>query len=703
LFKHSSNILQTPIEYLKGVGPQRGELLRKHLSIFTFGDLLQFYPYRYVDRSSIQQIRQIQQDGQFVQLIGRIVFFDIVGQGRARRLTATFKDASGQIELVWFQGISWAEKLVAEGGNFLVFGKVSLFNGSWNISHPELEKLEKEKNETNLGLMPMYSSNEKLKTRGITPKLMSKMIQGLLTQVKATDLPDFLPESICSKYRLCDRFTATQNIHFPSHQDAMQQALYRLKFEELFMHQIGICKLKLNHQKSRGFYFEKVGDYFNQFYKNHLPFELTDDQKNVIREIRLDTQSGHQMNRLLQGDVGSGKTIVALLCMLLAIDNGFQACLMTPTEILAQQHLIGIQELLQEMPIRVGFLSGSVKGKDRKTILQQLEVGEIQILIGTHALIESTVVFKNIGLSIIDEQHRFGVAQRAQLWKKNVLPPHVLVMTATPIPRTLAMTSYGDLEISVIKQLPPGRKPISTIHRTEMHRARVMDFIKTEIQQGRQAYIVYPLIEESEKLDYENLINGYEQVKQFFPDHTYNIAIVHGKQPIEEREQNMQAFVKGKAHIMVATTVIEVGVNVPNASVMLIESAERFGLSQLHQLRGRVGRGADKSYCILLTTPKLSVTGRERMRTMVEETSGFAIAEKDLELRGPGDIEGTRQSGAADLKLADIIKDLPIMEQSRQAAIDILLMDPELTKPEHALLKHQLLQRPDQEIWRHIS
>jgi ATP-dependent DNA helicase RecG len=483
----------------------------------------------------------------------------------------------------------------------------------------------------------------------------------------------------------------------------MQQALYRLKFEELFMHQIGICKLKLNHQKSRGFYFEKVGDYFNQFYKNHLPFELTDDQKNVIREIRLDTQSGHQMNRLLQGDVGSGKTIVALLCMLLAIDNGFQACLMAPTEILAQQHLIGIQELLQEMPVRVGFLSGSVKGKDRKIILQQLEAGEIQILIGTHALIESTVVFKNIGLSIIDEQHRFGVAQRAQLWKKNVLPPHVLVMTATPIPRTLAMTSYGDLEISVIKQLPPGRKPISTIHRTEMHRARVMDFIKTEIQQGRQAYIVYPLIEESEKLDYENLINGYEQVKQFFPDHTYNIAIVHGKQPIEEREQNMQAFVKGKAHIMVATTVIEVGVNVPNASVMLIESAERFGLSQLHQLRGRVGRGADKSYCILLTTPKLSVTGRERMRTMVEETSGFAIAEKDLELRGPGDIEGTRQSGAADLKLADIIKDLPIMEQSRQAAIDILLMDPELTKPEHALLKHQLLQRPDQEIWRHIS
>lgn len=703
VLRHSTDLLKTPIEYLKGVGPQRGELLRKELAIHTFGDLLLYYPFRYVDRSSIQKVRDIRQDGQMIQLMGRILYSEVVGQQRGKRLVAHFKDESGQLELVWFQGISWIQKQVEEGGMFLVYGKISSFNGQYSINHPDIDRLEQERNEWVLGMVPVYSSTEKLKARGLNARLLAKLVQALLQQLKNEDIHENLPPSVLQTERLIPRVNALRQIHFPDHFEALQQAIYRLKFEELFVHQIGICKLKLNHHARPGFIFSQVGEHFNTFYSAHLPFALTEDQKQVLREIRLDTQSGHQMNRLLQGDVGSGKTIVALLSMLLALDNGFQACLMAPTEILAQQHVSGIRDLLKELPLRVEYLSGSVKGKERKRILEELARGDIQLVVGTHALIEEQVQFKNLGLSIIDEQHRFGVAQRASLWKKNTLPPHVLVMTATPIPRTLAMTSYGDLDVSVIRQLPPGRKPIETIHRNEMHRARVMDFIRTEIDQGRQAYIVYPLIEESEKLDYENLYSGYEQVKQFFPEHRYHIAMVHGKQSLEERERNMEGFVKGQAQILVATTVIEVGVNVPNASVMLIESAERFGLSQLHQLRGRVGRGADKSWCILLTTNKLSSTGLERMQTMVQERSGFAIAEKDLELRGPGDIDGTRQSGAADLKLAHLVKDLPIMERSREAAIAILKQDADLLLPEHQGLRNFLMGRKDKEIWSRIS
>jgi len=703
MFTNSQHILLTPIEYLKGVGPTKAELLKKELEIHTFGDMLSTYPFRYVDRSSVLQIKDIQDDGMMVQLVGKITFTELVGDGRSKRLVSNLKDLSGMIELVWFQGIYSIEKLLAEGGNFLVYGKAVRFNGYWTITHPEIEKLESNSLDELPAFMPVYSSTEKLRTRWLSGRNYVKLVQQLFSQLREKDIDENLPKNLIDENNLMPRYQAIRNIHFPDNNLQLQSAIFRLKFEELFIHQIGICKLKLNRQFVHGYRFMKVGDQFNSFYKNHLPFELTEDQKEVLREIRLDTQTGKQMNRLLQGDVGSGKTIVALLCMLLAIDNDFQTCLMAPTEILAQQHYTGITDLLKNMDIGVGFLTGKVKAKDKRNVLAKLESGEIKILIGTHALIEDTVIFKNLGLCIIDEQHRFGVAQRAKLWAKNTLPPHILVMTATPIPRTLAMTSYGDLDVSVIKNLPPGRKPISTVHRPEIHRAKVMEFIRHEIDQGRQAYIVYPLIEESEKLDYENLLAGYEQVKQYFPDRLYNIAMVHGKQKPLERESNMESFVKGKAHIMVATTVIEVGVNVPNASVMLIESAERFGLSQLHQLRGRVGRGADKSYCILLTTNKISAVGKLRMHTMVTESSGFAIAEKDLELRGPGEIDGTRQSGGSELKLADIIKDVNLMEITRNLAIDLLKKDPLVESSENAGLKAFLMKRKDKEVWSRIS
>jgi ATP-dependent DNA helicase RecG len=703
MFSNKSDILSTPIEYLKGVGPQRGDLLRKELGIVTFGDMLFHFPFRYMDRSSFVKVRDIVQDGAYVQLIGRIVFSDVLGTGRGKRLVATFRDDSGSIELVWFQGITWMEKIVSAGGAFMVYGKATLFNGIWNITHPELDALENASMDQYATFQPVYPSTEKLRARSLSGRNYNKLVQALLAQLNRENVVEILPKQIVQSHQLMDRFIALQAIHFPSTTEQLHHAIYRLKFEELFVHQIGICKLKLNQQLSHGYLFKQVGEYFNQFYKNHLPFELTDDQKNVLREIRMDTQRGFQMNRLLQGDVGSGKTIVALLCMLLALDNEFQACLMAPTEILAQQHYVGIKDLLKEMSIKVEYLTGNIKGKQRKQILNRLAEGEIQIVIGTHALIEDAVVFKNLGLSVIDEQHRFGVAQRAKLWKKNVLPPHVLVMTATPIPRTLAMTSYGDLDVSVIKQLPPGRKPITTVHRVEMYRSKVMDFIKEEIHQGRQAYIVYPLIKESEKLDYENLEAGYEQVRQYFHAHKYNVCMVHGKMTLEDRERNMNLFVRGDAHIMVATTVIEVGVNVPNASVMLIESAERFGLSQLHQLRGRVGRGAEKSYCILLTGSNLNTTARERMQTMVNESSGFAIAEKDLELRGPGDIDGTKQSGALDLHIADIVKDVGLMELTRNTAIALLKEDAFLERSENLALRNHLLTRKDKEVWSRIS
>jgi ATP-dependent DNA helicase RecG len=699
----SNHFLSTPIEYLKGVGPQRGELLRKELSLNTYADILTFYPNRYMDRTQFTRIMDLQNEGDYVQIKGKITYSEIIGEGRAKRLVSTFKDETGVIELVWFQGINWIEKIVANGGNFIIFGKLTRFNQFWNIMHPEMEKIEAQTTETLNSFYPVYPSSEKLKARGITGKIMVKMVQALFVQLQPFHIVENLPDNIISEANLMSKYQAVRNIHFPANNNDLQRATFRLKYEELFIHQIGICKLKLNLSHIPGFLFFKVGDYFNEFYKHHLPFELTEDQKKVLREIRLDTQTGNQMNRLLQGDVGSGKTIVAVLCMLLALDNGFQACLMAPTEILAQQHYLGIRDLLAPLGIQVGYLSGKVKIKERRDVLKGLANGEIQIVIGTHALLEDPVVFFNIGLVIIDEQHRFGVAQRAKMWKKNTKPPHILVMTATPIPRTLAMTSYGDLDVSVIEHLPPGRKPISTIHRTELYRAKVMDFIRSEVDKGRQAYIVYPLIDESEKVDYENLEAGYEQVKQFFPAHKYNIAKVHGKQDAETRESNMNGFVKGKAQIMVATTVIEVGVNVPNASVMLIESAERFGLSQLHQLRGRVGRGADKSYCILLTSDKISAVGRERMSTMVNETSGFAISEKDLGLRGPGEIDGTRQSGAADLKIADIIKDVGLMELTRNKAIQLLQSDPNLQTPQNQNLRNFLLSRKDKEVWSKIS
>jgi ATP-dependent DNA helicase RecG len=699
----NQNILETPIEYLKGVGPQRGELLRKELQLHTFSDVLMFYPFRYIDRSSLIQIRNITTDNAWVQFIAQPIFSEVLGEGRAKRLVTTVRDQTGSMELVWFKGISWMEKMMQEGGYFLIYGKATRFNNSWSISHPEVERLEQPSFDQFPPFHPVYASTEKLKARGINNRVFSKMVQHLMAQIQPNHVSEILPASVLHQFRLLPRIEALKQLHFPLNIEQLEAARLRMKFEELLILQIGICKLKLQHQAQPGFLFPMVGAYFNSFYKSHLPFELTNDQKNVLREIRRNTQTGFQMNRLLQGDVGSGKTIVALLCMLLAIDNGFQACLMAPTEILAQQHYAGITDLLKHMPLRVAYLSGTVKGKFRKMLLQQLHDGDIHILIGTHALIEDPVQFKQLGLCIIDEQHRFGVAQRAKLWKKNTLPPHMLVMTATPIPRTLAMTVYGDLDVSVIKHLPPGRKPISTIHRSEMYRAKIMDFIKDEIGAGRQAYIVYPLINESEKLDYENLVAGYEQVKQFFPDHTYRIAMVHGKMPLELREANMQAFVKGEAHILVATTVIEVGVNVPNASVMMIESAERFGLSQLHQLRGRVGRGADKSYCILLTPDKLTENGRVRMQTMVQESSGFAISEKDLELRGPGEIDGTRQSGIAELKIADLVKDAAIMEEARTVAQQLLQEDPYLENDKNRPLKLFLMTRKDKEIWSRIS
>jgi ATP-dependent DNA helicase RecG len=702
-FTNQFNVLKTPIEYLKGVGPYKATILKKEIKVFTFEDLLHYYPFRYVDRSKILKVKEIPEDGAFVQLIGRITYTEIIGIGRSRRLVAQCKDDTGIIELVWFQGIAWIEKIIDTGGDFLVFGKANRFNGYWNMSHPDIEKLDASSASQLPQFQPVYTATEKMRANSLSGKPMVKLMQQLFSQIDAHHIIENLPESVLEKHALQSKYLSLQHIHFPNHLSELESAIFRLKFEELFIHQIGICKLKLNHAEVAGYRFMKIGEVFNTFYQHHLPFQLTDDQKQVLREIRLDTQTGKQMNRLLQGDVGSGKTIVALLCMLLAIDNNFQACLMAPTEILAQQHLQSIQELIQNMQIQVGFLTGKIKAKERRTVLQGIEQGNIKLLIGTHALIEDKVIFKNLGLCIIDEQHRFGVAQRAKLWKKNVLPPHILVMTATPIPRTLAMTSYGDLDVSIIKNLPPGRKPISTIHRSESFRAKVMDFIRTEIDQGRQAYIVYPLIAESEKLDYENLMAGYQQVKQFFPDHKYNIAMVHGKQEALIRNHNMQSFVKGDAHIMVATTVIEVGVNVPNASVMLIESSERFGLAQLHQLRGRVGRGADKSYCILLTGEKLSSIGKERMKTMINETSGFAISEKDLALRGPGDIDGLRQSGGAELKLADIVRDVEIMELTRNTAIDILKQDSTLMLPQNTQLRLHLLSLKNTEAWSRIS
>lgn len=676
-------------------------MLRKELEIATFGDLLYHYPYRYFDRTRVDKVSGINGTTEYVQLLGTIVNIFEEGEGRKKRLVATFYDETGQIELIWFQGAQWMKKSLVDHGRYILFGKVSFFNGVPNIAHPEIEPLN---SETAIpGMQPVYPTTEKLRARGISNRSFAKITQSLFEKVKQGDIPEILPPNIISQYQLCSRYNAIKWIHFPDTEEHMQAARYRLKWEELLASQLKIAKLRLQHTIQPGWRFDKVGNNFNNFYNNHLPFQLTGAQKRVLKEIRLDTATGKQMNRLLQGDVGSGKTMVAVMAMLLAMDNGFQACLMAPTEILAQQHFQGTKKLLDEMGIPVAVLTGTTKGKERKETLQGLKDGSIPIVVGTHALLEDTVQFHNLGMAIIDEQHRFGVAQRSRLWQKNTTPPHVLVMTATPIPRTLAMTLYGDLDVSVIDELPPGRQEIKTVHRNEMRRANVMDFIRTEIDKGRQAYIVYPLIEESEKMDYESLMAGFEQVKVFFPDHKYNIAMVHGKQDAQERERNMQRFVAGHAHILVATTVIEVGVNVPNASVMLIESAERFGLSQLHQLRGRVGRGAEQSYCILLTGNKLSNESAERMKIMTSTSNGFIIAEKDLAMRGPGDLSGTRQSGILKFKLADIVDDSAILEQTRIAAQHIITADPSLTHPQHAAIRNILLQEKATNNWAKIS
>ncbi|HVT85011.1 MAG TPA: ATP-dependent DNA helicase RecG [Chitinophagaceae bacterium] len=699
-----ANILSSPIEYLKGVGPQRADLLKKELNIFTFNDLLEHYPYRHVDKTKVNLIREITPQTEYIQVAGVLVSFEVVGYKNNKRAVGQLKDQSGFLELTWFQGLNWIQKTLKIGASYLVYGRVTFFQGRPQIVHPEIELLTEAKQEGKSYLEPIYPTTEKLKAKGLGGRQIGKLTQVLIQSLHEKDLPENLPDNILTQLKLINRFQAFRNIHFPPTVTAYEQAVQRLKFEELFIAQLRMNLLKSQrHRFSKGVVFDKVGELFNTFFKKYLPFELTGAQKRVIKEIRGDTAKGRQMNRLLQGDVGSGKTIVAVMSMLLAIDNGYQSCLMAPTEILAQQHFNTISKLLERLPVSVQLLTGSVKTAQRKKILQELLDGSLNILIGTHAVIEEAVQFKNLGLVIIDEQHRFGVEQRAKLWEKAEPFPHILVMTATPIPRTLAMTAYGDLDYSVIDELPPGRQPVITVHRYETHRNSVMNFLRTEIDKGRQAYIIFPLIEESEKLDYENLMKGYENVKAYFPEPKYWISMVHGRQPSQQKEINMQRFVKGDTQIMVSTTVIEVGVDVPNASVMVIESAEKFGLSQLHQLRGRVGRGSEKSYCILLTNVQLGNEARERIKTMVSTNNGFEIAEKDLDLRGPGDIEGTRQSGMLNFKLASIVKDKPLLDAARLLSESLLKSDPDLVSAENLRLKQFLQQRRGDRIWSIIS
>ncbi|HUQ67224.1 MAG TPA: ATP-dependent DNA helicase RecG [Flavitalea sp.] len=702
--KRNDNILSSPVEYLKGVGPQRAELLQKELGIFTFKDLLEHFPFRHIDKTIITPIRDVHANSEWVQITGKLVTFGVAGDKRAKRLVAEIADGTGRIELIWFQGVSWIQKTLTAGQRYLVYGKVSFFNGQLQISHPEMEAVTAQVKDTRNFLEPVYPSTEKLKARGLGGRQIAKLTQTLLTVIQERDITENLPVPVMATLKLMPRYRALSAIHFPASPAYYDEAVKRLKFEELFVGQLRMGLIKLQrHRFSKGVVFEQVGALFNTFYGNFLPFELTAAQKRVIREIRKDLGSGKQMNRLLQGDVGSGKTIVALLCMLLAADNGFQSCIMAPTEILARQHFQNISNLLRDLPVNTRLLTGSVKSAERKKILHELKEGTVDLLVGTHAVIEDTVEFKNLGLAVADEQHRFGVAQRAKLWTKAIIPPHVLVMTATPIPRTLAMTAYGDLDYSIINELPPNRKPIQTVHRYDHLRPQVMDFIRGEISNGRQTYIIFPLIEESEKLDYENLFRGYENIKAWFPEPKYYVSMVHGKQPVDVRDTNMQRFRENDTQIMVATTVIEVGVDVPNASVMVIESAEKFGLSQLHQLRGRVGRGAEKSFCILLTGPKLGKEARERLKTMVSTNDGFKIAEKDLELRGPGEIEGTRQSGALNLKLADLLQDKELLETARNLAMDLLEKDPDLSSAENFSIREYLRLLSGKTPWSKIS
>ena len=698
------DILETPIEYLKGVGPKRGEILRKEANIKTYYDLLSYYPFRYMDKSRFTPIAEITSDAVYIQIKGKVIKQELIGNGRAARLVITLQDSSGCIDLVWFQGINWVKDKFPSGSEWIAFGKPAVFKGRYNIPHPEMEDIASYFSQPADPLHPIYNTTEKMKAHGLTTRNISKLTKSALLQCQGI-INETLPANLIKSLKLTDRNSALQTIHFPLNAEALEKARFRLKFEELFFIQLKLFQYKnIRLTKYKGLEFPVIGDLFNSFYANYLPFELTSAQKRVIKEIRGDLGSGNQMNRLLQGDVGSGKTLVALMCMLMALDNGYQACLMAPTEILATQHYNTICRFLQDMPVSIDLLTGSTKQNKRKQMLPSLQDGALQILIGTHALIEDNVKFKSLGLVVIDEQHRFGVEQRAKLWNKSTDIPHILVMTATPIPRTLAMTVYGDLDISVINELPPGRKPVKTYHFWEKDRAKVYNFIKTKIAEGRQVYVVYPLIEESETLDLKNLQEGFDQLKQIFPNPTYNLSMVHGRMKPGEKDNEMQRFKNGETHIMVATTVIEVGVDVPNASVMVIENAERFGLSQLHQLRGRVGRGADQSHCILLSSYKLSADGKKRIEAMVRTTDGFEISNIDLRLRGPGDLEGTKQSGILDLKLADIVKDEALIKLARLHAQQIIATDPTLAQEQNKRLHQQLIfLNKSQKGWSMIS
>lgn len=696
--------LNNSLTYLKGISNAKAVLISRELELNRLNDLLHFFPYRYIDRTKFYKINELVDNNTEVQVVGRITELRMVQQKKGSRLVGRFQDETGSMELVWFRGHTWLKDSIKLNIPYVVYGKLNHFKGTFSIVHPEMDLASDYKRKIQSKLQPVYSSTEKLTNSGVSNKIFRGYIQNLLQEIFES-IQESLPEYLIKQHDLLDKRQALLNIHFPKTPELLAKAQYRLKFEELFYTQLQLVRKKLiRKNKIKGYVFEHVGDYFNDFYKNHLPFDLTKAQKRVLKEIRKDVASKAHMNRLLQGDVGSGKTIVALLTMLLAIDNGFQATLMAPTEILATQHYNAVKKLLRDLDVSVQLLTGTTKTKKRREIHETLESGELKILIGTHALLEDKVTFKNLGIAIIDEQHRFGVAQRAKMWKKNELPPHVLVMTATPIPRTLAMSVYGDLDISVIDELPPGRKEVKTVHRYDSNRLSVFRFIKQEITKGRQVYIVYPLIQESEAMDYKDLMDGYESISREFPLPNYQISIVHGKMKTEDKDYEMQRFVRGETQIMVATTVIEVGVNVPNASVMVIESAERFGLSQLHQLRGRVGRGADQSYCILLSSFKLSSEAKTRLQTMVETSDGFKIAEVDLKLRGPGNIMGTQQSGVLNLKIADVVKDTSILQKARKQAIEILQNDPSLSKPNNTVIQktYQLLVKTTG-VWSSIS
>ncbi len=694
----------TEITYLKGVGPKRAQLLNKELEIFTIKDLLYYFPYKYIDRSKFYKASELKSESTYVQMKGKIMSLNEEGEGSKKRLVAKFYDGTTIIDLVWFKGIKWIKQNIKIGAQYVIFGKPNFFRDGISFAHPEIELLSKYEARTiRGGLQPYYSTTEKLKKNFITSRTISELVAKALETINY--IPDFMPDYLIKRLGLMPLREALRNIHFPQDNHSLKLAEYRLKFDEFFINQLSLIKQKkLRTEKVAGYVFERVGDYFMKFYNEKLNFELTGAQKRVLKEIRRDFKSGKQANRLLQGDVGSGKTVVALMSMLIALDNDYQACLMAPTEILAQQHYKTFVSMLEGMDINIKLLTGSTKQRERRIIHEQLHSGELQILIGTHALIEDTVQFKRLGLAIIDEQHRFGVAQRAKLWQKGRIPPHVIVMTATPIPRTLAMTLYGDLDVSIIDEMPPGRKPVKTIHLRENQRRKLYNFIHQQIARGRQIYIVYPLIKESEKLDYKNLEEGYQHILAEFPPPKYRVGMVHGQMRPEDKDMEMARFARGETHILVATTVIEVGVNVPNATVMVIESAERFGLSQLHQLRGRVGRGAEQSYCILMTKDKLSREAAKRIHTMVQTTDGFKIAEIDMQLRGPGDIFGTAQSGFPfHFRIANLSRDGSILSLARSVAEEVLKEDPALSRPEHTLLKKEVAKEIKRTPWGLIS